>query len=100
MVFLVFLMLSSLKNTKTKNEKKHNRDLGNERCGSIRLFGIMSNKRPGNVLIIMMLTSILIPFLPEYYKEFVAKIIFSLRIIHKNNLTMSMQHNKKNSFHC
>jgi len=45
MVFLVFLMLSSLKNT--KSSKKHNRHLGNERHGSIRLFGIMSNKRPG-----------------------------------------------------
>jgi len=49
MVFLVFLMLSSLKNTKLS--KKHNRHLGNERYGSIRLFGIMSNKRLGNVLI-------------------------------------------------
>jgi len=49
MVFLVFLMLSSLKNTKPS--KKHNRHLGNERHGSIRLFGIMSNKRHGeNVL--------------------------------------------------
>jgi len=60
-----------------------------------RLFGIMSNKRPGgNVLIIMMLTSIVIPFPPEYYKEFVGKIIFSLRIIHKNNFTTSVQHRK------
>jgi len=42
-------MLSSLKNTKPS--KKHNRHLGNERHGSIRFFGIMSNKRPGgNVL--------------------------------------------------
>jgi len=35
----------------TKPSKKHNRHLGNERHGSIRLFGIMLNKRSGrNVL--------------------------------------------------
>jgi len=42
-------MLSTLKNTKPS--KKHNCHLENERHGFIRLFEIMSNKRPSrNVL--------------------------------------------------
>jgi len=61
MIFPVFSCVSNviIATQNTKPSKKHNRYLGNERHGSIRLFGIMSNKRPGGNMLMNVKGSIL-----------------------------------------